>query len=98
MSSLQSRVIAITGSASGIGLATAHLLASHSAILCLADLNAPLLETAEREIKQKFPAVQVLCYVLDVRKEVEVKKWIEGIVDTHGRLDGAVNLAGVIGE
>jgi len=33
-----------------------------------------------------------------VRNETEVEKWIDTIVSAHGRLDGAVNMAGVIGR
>lgn len=98
MSSLSGRVIAITGAASGIGLATAHLLASHSATLCLSDLNFPLLESASQSIRQTYPSVSILLTALDVRNETEVEKWIDTIVSAHGRLDGAVNMAGVIGR
>jgi NAD(P)-dependent dehydrogenase (short-subunit alcohol dehydrogenase family) len=95
---MNGRVIAITGAASGIGLATAHLLASRNATLSLADVNSAALEKAERELKQKYPAVDILSYVLDVRNEEAVQKWIETTVNVFGRLDGAANLAGVIGK
>lgn len=45
------KVIAITGAASGIGLATSKMLASRGASLALADLNAALLQTAVEDIK-----------------------------------------------
>ncbi|KAF1849371.1 NAD(P)-binding protein [Cucurbitaria berberidis CBS 394.84] len=97
MALLSGRVIAITGAASGIGLATAHLLASRNATLSIADVNATALEKAERDLKQRFPSVDILPYVLNVSKEEEVQKWIETIIAVYGRLDGAANLAGVIG-
>jgi NADP-dependent 3-hydroxy acid dehydrogenase YdfG len=96
MASLKNRVIAITGAASGIGLSTAHLLASHGAHLSLADLNATALETAETEIRQKFPDTKILTYTLDVRKESQISAWIQQTMKTFGKLDGAANLAGVI--
>jgi NAD(P)-dependent dehydrogenase (short-subunit alcohol dehydrogenase family) len=92
------RVIAVTGAASGIGLATAHLLASRGAILSIADVNSSALDQTEKELKQKHPAVEVLPYVLDVRKEPDVQKWVETTISVYGRLDGAANLAGVIGK
>ncbi|KAF1359825.1 NAD(P)-binding protein [Lizonia empirigonia] len=98
MALFNDRVIAITGAASGIGLATARLLASRGAKLSLADLNAFALEKTEEDIKQKFPSVQILRYVLNVSKEDEVQKWIEETMNVFGRLDGAANLAGVIGK
>lgn len=95
---LAGKVIALTGAASGIGLATAHLLASRGATLSLADVNAAALDKAEKEIRAKYPGVQVLPYELDVRTEEQVGKWIETTVGVFGRLDGCANLAGVIGE
>lgn len=91
------RVIAITGAASGIGLATAHLLAFRGAKLSLADHNAAALRKAEQEIQERFPSVQILQCVLDVSREEEVQHWIEKTLSVFGQLDGAANLAGVIG-
>lgn len=98
MSSISTRVIAITGAASGIGLATAHLLASHGAHLSLADLNASALSSAEQSIKAKYPDTKILTFALDVRNESDVAAWIAKTIDVLGGLHGAANLAGVIGE
>ena len=80
MALLNGRVIAITGAASGIGLATAHLLALRNATISIADVNAAALEKAEKEIRQRFPNADILPYVLNVSKEEEVQKWIETII------------------
>ncbi|KAJ4305612.1 hypothetical protein N0V90_001143 [Kalmusia sp. IMI 367209] len=99
MSLFNGRVVALTGAASGIGLATAHLLAERGATLSLADANAEGLDKAEKEIKQRWgDGVKVLPYVVDVRNEEQVQKWIETTVQVFGRLDGAANVAGVIGK
>lgn len=98
MALFNGRVILLTGAASGIGLATAHLLASRGATISIADANAAGLEKAEKEIKAKNPSTQILPYVVDVRDEEQVKRWVETVVSVHGRVDGAANLAGVIGE
>jgi len=45
------KVIAITGAASGIGRATATMLASRGAIVAIADLNSELLATAASELE-----------------------------------------------
>lgn len=97
MALFNGRVIAVTGAASGIGLATSHLLASRGASLSLADQNEAALGEVERDIRAKYSSVEVLSYVVDVRKEENVKKWIEVTMEKFGRLDGAANLAGVIG-
>jgi NAD(P)-dependent dehydrogenase (short-subunit alcohol dehydrogenase family) len=98
MSSLSGRVVAITGAASGIGLATAHLLASHGCLLSLADLNSSALSQTETDMKQACPNARILTYPLDVRKESEVSAWVSKTIEVFGRLDGAANLAGVIGQ
>lgn len=95
--SFDGKVIAITGAASGIGLETAHHLAAQKAILCLADLNATALETASSHIKEKHPSSTISTFPLDVRSEPQVSEWIDSIISTYSRLDGAANLAGVIG-
>ncbi|ORY09965.1 3-oxoacyl-reductase [Clohesyomyces aquaticus] len=94
---LSSKIIALTGGASGIGLATAHLLASRGATLSLADINSSALETAATELREKYQG-EVMVMVVDVRKEDEVEKWISETVKRFGKLDGAANLAGVIGK
>jgi len=90
------KVIAITGAASGIGLATAHLLASRGAKLSLADLQDASLTKAKAEIQAQSPGTEVLTFALDVRKYDQVEAWTRETVAKLGRLDGAANLAGVI--
>jgi NAD(P)-dependent dehydrogenase (short-subunit alcohol dehydrogenase family) len=97
MALFNGRVIAVTGAASGIGLATTHLLASRGASLSLAGQNEARLGEVERDIRGKYPSVEVLTYMVDVRKEEGVKRWIEVTMEKFGRLDGAANMAGVIG-
>ncbi|KAJ4369564.1 hypothetical protein N0V83_005326 [Neocucurbitaria cava] len=94
-SSMTGKVIAITGGASGIGLATAHLLASRGATLSLADVSEQGLQDASKSIKAKHN-VDILTFVLDVRKPEQVDGWIEETVAKFGKLDGAANIAGVI--
>lgn len=97
-SSVYNKVIAITGGASGIGRVSAHLLASRGAIVSLADLQAEALETTAASIKQQTPGAQVIVTQVDVRKADQVEAWIAATVAAFGRLDGALNLAGVISK
>ncbi|KAF2269914.1 3-oxoacyl-reductase [Lojkania enalia] len=91
------KTIALTGGASGIGLATAHLLASRGANLSLADVNQSALDTAVEGIRKKH-GTEVLAMAVDVRKEEQVEEWTRKTVERFGELNGAANLAGVIGK
>ena len=90
---LRWRQIAITGAASGIGLATAKLLASRGAIISLGDLNEKALLTAVESLPGNEKHMST---VIDVRDSKTVDSWIQSTVQTLGKLDGAVNMAGII--
>lgn len=96
MSNLEGKVIALTGGASGIGLATAKLLAQRGATLSLADINGKQLEAAAKSLEAG--GTMVIFTVVDVTKLSDVRTFIAKTVKEFGRLDGAANLAGVIGR
>jgi NAD(P)-dependent dehydrogenase (short-subunit alcohol dehydrogenase family) len=90
------KVIAITGGSGGIGFATAQLLVSQGAKVSIADLSAEALATASKTLTDGKYSGKFITQVVDVRKPSEVNAWIEKTVAEYGKLDGAVNLAGVI--
>ncbi|KEF59589.1 uncharacterized protein A1O9_04435 [Exophiala aquamarina CBS 119918] len=98
MSSFNGKVIAITGAASGMGLATAQLLASRGAHISLADLNEDGLKNAMSTLAGSEDSERHLYTVVDVRKTASVDSWIEATVQKFGTLNGAVNMAGVIAK
>jgi NAD(P)-dependent dehydrogenase (short-subunit alcohol dehydrogenase family) len=94
---LKGKVIVLTGAASGIGLETAKLLATQGARLSIADVNATALEEKTKEISAlASDPSSILSTVVDVRFPASVDSWIASTVKTFGKIDGAINLAGVI--
>ncbi len=92
---LAGRVVFITGAASGIGAAAAHLFAREGAIVAAAGRRLERLEALAGSIAdQGLSAFAVAC---DVRDEASVEAAIGAVVERTGRLDGAFNNAGVGG-
>jgi NAD(P)-dependent dehydrogenase (short-subunit alcohol dehydrogenase family) len=102
MFSLKNKVICVTGAASGIGLATAKVLFTQGAKLSLLDLRKESLETAVSEILGKSPQPddksRIISTAVDIRSSEQVDAWVNQTVNHFGHLDGAANVAGVIGK
>jgi NAD(P)-dependent dehydrogenase (short-subunit alcohol dehydrogenase family) len=96
MSSLQDKVIAITGAASGIGLALTKLVAARGAKLALADMQREALDDLVAQLKSS--GVEAVGTCVNVTRSQEVDDWITATKAHFGRLDGAANLAGVSGK
>ena len=90
MARLDGKVALITGSASGIGEATARLFASEGANVVMADIQDQRGEKVAEEIGADYVH-------LDVSKEEDVKAAITYAVDKYGRLDCIFNNAGIAG-
>lgn len=89
------KVIAITGGASGIGLATAKIVSERGGTVCIADRDPAALKQADGFFKTKGSPFSTAS--VDVSSKDQVEGWISGIVKEYGQLDGAANIAGVIG-
>lgn len=74
-----------------MALVVAQQLSKRGAFISLADINDQGLETAVKTLdgeKHIYTAV-------DVRDSAQVDQWIERTIKELGRLDGAVNFAGI---
>jgi NAD(P)-dependent dehydrogenase (short-subunit alcohol dehydrogenase family) len=92
MTTVKDKVVALTGAASGIGCALAHLLASKGASLALADVN----ETGLRETAKTLPGTgERSTHVVDVRNREAVYRYAEDVERRHGRADIVINNAGL---
>lgn len=94
MQAIQDKVIAITGASSGIGEATARLLAEQGARLVLGARRTDRLEALVSELREAGGVADFRS--LDVTDAGDVQSFIDFTVATHGRIDVLVNNAGVM--
>ena len=89
---LAEKVVIVTGAASGLGEATARLLAAEGARVVLADIQDQCGEQLAAELGEA--AEYFHC---DVTAETDVARVVDGAVARFGRLDCLFNNAGIIG-
>jgi 3-oxoacyl-[acyl-carrier protein] reductase len=89
MGVLDGRSAIVTGSARGIGRATAELLASQGARVLINDLDGDIAEQASNEI-----AGDTVAFAGDLTKDGVPDKLVETAVEAFGGLDIVVNNAG----
>jgi 3-oxoacyl-[acyl-carrier protein] reductase len=89
---LSGKVAVITGGASGIGWQTVQLFVAEGAKVIMGDNNAALLEQRASELAAPDTCATV---VVDVTQELDVEGLLSAAVDTFGRVDIAVNCAGI---
>ena len=93
---LSGRTAVVTGAASGIGRATAVLLARAGANLVLGDVQESALEGAAAEGKEA--GVGVAWLRTDVSRAADVDALVERAIAEFGRLDVMANIAGVLSD
>jgi clavulanate-9-aldehyde reductase len=92
--SVKDKVVIITGATSGIGEATAKLLAQEGAITVLAGRREDRLEDLKSEIEKS--GGQTLAVSTDVTNHDSIRAMVEKTMGTYGKIDILFNNAGVM--
>jgi NAD(P)-dependent dehydrogenase (short-subunit alcohol dehydrogenase family) len=91
-------VASITGAGSGIGQATAVGFVRHGVRrIAICDINRRSMEDTISMINKVDKHVEIEVIEMDVTKESDVTSGFKQIIDRFGRLDHAVNNAGIVG-
>jgi NAD(P)-dependent dehydrogenase (short-subunit alcohol dehydrogenase family) len=89
----QDKVAVVTGGGSGIGFATAKLLAAHGARIAVADIDARAAERAAAKIAAG--GAQAHAVAVDVADAAQVKRMLAAATERFGRIDIVHNNAGI---
>jgi len=92
MSRVAGKVVLVTGAGSGIGRATALLLAQEGATVVTSDVNE---NGGQETARQSGGKVRFVAH--DTSKEADWQRVVGDILAHEGRLDGLVNNAGISG-
>jgi NADP-dependent 3-hydroxy acid dehydrogenase YdfG len=88
------KVVVITGASSGLGEATARLLAAEGASVVLGARRIERLQALAEELVAR--GGQALAVATDVTDREQVKRLVDTAVQAHGRIDVMLNNAGLM--
>ena len=93
--SVDGRVALITGAASGMGRATAHVFADEGARVALVDKDGDGVARVAAEIEDSTGSDRVMGRALDVTDRSALERLVQDVTERWGGIDCLVNNAGV---
>jgi NADP-dependent 3-hydroxy acid dehydrogenase YdfG len=90
------KVVVITGASSGLGEATARLLARQGATVALAARRADRIDALATEINEAGGNGKAMAVATDVAKREQVKALLHAVVEKFGKVDVMLNNAGLM--
>ena len=93
---LKYKVAIITGSARGIGQATALKFAAEGAKVVVCDLERKAVDDVVAEIVAK--GGQAIGFTVNVTDKASIAAMVKGVTDEYGRIDVLVNNAGIVDD
>lgn len=94
MAEFSGKVALVTGGASGIGLATAKAFAARGAKVVIADVA----DGAQQVAEIQAAGGEAMYVKADMTKEEDIRNMVQAAVSAYGRLDFALNNAGIGGK
>ena len=94
--SIKGKIALVTGAASGMGRATAHLFADEGALVAVTDLNLDAVSEVVSEIEESGGIAKG--WILDVSKKTDRERVLGAIDEAWGQLDILINNAGIAVE
>ena len=91
---MKDKIVLITGSSSGIGLATAEALAAEGAEIILAARSEEKLKEAKKQIVDKSSNKNIKYYVCDFSSQKSIHTLAENIKKDYSKIDVLINNAG----
>lgn len=92
----RNKIIIVTGAGTGLGRASALLLAKQGATVIVSDFNSEEGNKTVSMIKETSGSAEFIA--CDVSKTQDIVDLHQAVIATHGRIDGALNNAGISGQ
>jgi NADP-dependent 3-hydroxy acid dehydrogenase YdfG len=93
MSAITGKVVAVTGASSGIGEATARLMAERGAAVVLGARRKDRLDELAQDIRDR--GGRAVACAIDVTRREDLERLVDRAVTEFGRLDVLVGNAGI---